>query len=104
MLSDADMGALRGGYRGVLFGISFFGDATAMLSQSDVNAPDGVSVEFSSDNVVSITAGLGATPDGFNGVFQNTQVLGDFNTVNNTLVINAVFLSETADASAFFTF
>lgn len=101
-LTDAQMTELRGGYRGVLFGISFFGDASRLLSQSDVDAPEGVTVDFTSDNVVSISAGLGSLPNGFNGVFQNTQVLGDFNTINNNLIINAVFVSDATDATAVF--
>ncbi len=103
-LSEDELAALRGGYRGVLFGISFFGDATSLFGQTGVEAPEGVSVDFTSDNVVQISAGLGTLPDGFNGVFQNTTIFGDFNTVNNNLVINAVFLNDATDASAFFTY
>lgn len=99
-LSNTEMAELRGGFRGVLFGVSFFGNATALAGSSSVGAPEGVTVDVRSDNLVQISAGLGQLPAGFNGVLQTTNIIGDMNVVNNNLVINAVFINDPSSLSS----
>jgi hypothetical protein len=48
------------------------------------------------DNVAEITMGIGNLPQGFSGIFQNISVPGNFNVVNNTMLMQVVIVQDAA--------
>lgn len=80
---DDELGDLRGG-AGVLF--SGFFDST-IDSASSAQLPDGTTVTETGDSQVEITSGFGSFAN-FNGVLQQANVRGDFNTVRNVMNVN----------------
>jgi hypothetical protein len=97
-MSDADMSGARGGYRGVSFGVYFNGSVSSSGNTGEL--PPGMSVMQDGDNRVQLQAALGDL-GGANGLFQFTNVVGDMNVVNNSIVINIMVLPDLpSDVSA----
>jgi hypothetical protein len=90
-MSEADMGTARGGYRGVSFGVYFNGSVSSTGATGEL--PAGMSVTQDSDNHVQLQAALGDLA-GANGLFQFTNVVGDMNVVNNSIVINVMIVPD----------
>jgi hypothetical protein len=90
-MSDADMSSARGGYRGVSFGVYFTGSVSSSGNTGEL--PPGMSVMQDGDNRVQLQAALGDL-GGANGLFQFTNVVGDMNVVNNSIVINIMVLPD----------
>lgn len=90
-MADSDMAQARGGYRGVSFGVYFNGSVSANGATGDL--PDGMSVTQTGDNRVQLQAALGDL-GGAAGLFQFTNVVGDMNVVNNSIVINVMVVPD----------
>jgi hypothetical protein len=90
-MADSDMAEARGGYRGVSFGVYFNGSVSSMGNTGEL--PAGMSVTQDGDNRVQLQAALGDL-GGANGLFQFTNVVGDMNVVNNSIVINVVIVPD----------
>jgi hypothetical protein len=97
-MTEADMSKARGGYRGVSFGVYFNGSVSSSGNTGEL--PPGMSVMQDGDNRVQLQAALGDL-GGANGLFQFTNVVGDMNVVNNSIVINIMVLPDLpSDVSA----
>jgi hypothetical protein len=90
-MNDDDMSQARGGYRGVSFGVYFNGSVSSQGNTGEL--PAGMSVTQDGDNRVQLQAALGDL-GGANGLFQFTNVVGDMNVVNNSIVINVVIVPD----------
>jgi hypothetical protein len=90
-VGDAEMAQARGGYRGVSFGVYFNGTISNPGNTGEL--PPGVSVTQDGDNHVQLQAALGDL-GGANGLFQFTNVVGDMNIVNNSIVINVMVVPD----------
>lgn len=90
-MADSDMAEARGGYRGVSFGVYFNGSVSSSGPTGDL--PDGMSVTQIGDNGVQLQAALGDL-GGASGLFQFTNVVGDMNVVNNSIVINVMVVPD----------
>lgn len=91
IMADSDMAEARGGYRGVSFGVYFNGSVSSTGNTGEL--PAGMSVTHDGDNRVQLQAALGDL-GGANGLFQFTNVVGDMNVVNNSIVINVVIVPD----------
>lgn len=90
-LGDSEMAEARGGYRGVSFGVYFNGSVSSSGNTGEL--PAGMSVTQSGDNQVQLQAALGDL-GGASGLFQFTNVVGDMNVVNNSIVINVMIVPD----------
>jgi hypothetical protein len=90
-LGDTEMAEARGGYRGVSFGVYFNGSVSSTGNTGEL--PPGMSVSQDGDNRVQLQAALGDL-GGANGLFQFTNVVGDMNVVNNSIVINIMVVPD----------
>jgi hypothetical protein len=90
-MADSDMAQARGGYRGVSFGVYFNGSVSSNGATGDL--PDGMSVTQTGDNRVQLQGALGDL-GGAAGLFQFTNVVGDMNVVNNSIVINVMVVPD----------
>jgi hypothetical protein len=90
-LGDSEMSEARGGYRGVSFGVYFNGSVSSAGNTGEL--PDGMSVTQSGDNQVQLQAAIGDL-GGASGLFQFTNVVGDMNVVNNSIVINVTIVQD----------
>jgi hypothetical protein len=90
-MDDNDMSKARGGYRGVSFGVYFNGSVSSAGNTGEL--PAGMSVTQDGDNRVQLQATLGDF-GGANGLFQFTNVVGDMNVVNNSIVINVMIVPD----------
>ncbi len=52
------------------------------------------------DNVAEITMGIGNLPQGFSGIFQNISVPGNFNVVNNNMLMQVVIVQDPAQLAS----
>ncbi len=90
-MNETEMAQARGGYRGVSFGVYFNGSVSSTGNSGEL--PAGMSVTQNGDNRVQLQAALGDL-GGANGLFQFTNVVGDMNVVNNSIVINVVIVPD----------
>ena len=90
-MNDADMAEARGGYRGVSFGVYFNGSVSSPGNTNEL--PAGMRVTQDGDNRVQLQAALGDL-GGARGLFQFTNVVGDMNVVNNSIVINVMIVPD----------
>jgi hypothetical protein len=90
-VGDGEMAEARGGYRGISFGIYFNGSVSSTGNTGEL--PAGMSVTQDGDNHVQLQAALGDL-GGANGLFQFTNVVGDLNIVNNSIVINVMVVPD----------
>jgi hypothetical protein len=90
-VNDSEMAAARGGYRGVSFGVYFSGTVSSTGNTGDL--PAGMSITQDGDNHVQLQASLGDL-GGASGLFQFTNVVGDMNIVNNSIVINVMVVPD----------
>lgn len=90
-VGDTEMAEARGGYRGVSFGVYFSGSVSNSGTPGEL--PAGMSVTQDGDNRVQLQAALGDL-GGANGLFQFTNVVGDMNVVNNSIVINVMVVPD----------
>jgi hypothetical protein len=90
-MDDAQMADARGGYRGVSFGVYFNGSVSSSGNTGEL--PAGMSVTQDGNNHVQLQAALGDL-GGASGVFQFTNVVGDMNVVNNSIVINIMVIPD----------
>jgi hypothetical protein len=90
-VGDSEMAEARGGYRGVSFGVYFSGSVSSAGNTGEL--PPGMSVTQDGDNRVQLQAALGDL-GGANGLFQFTNVVGDMNVVNNSIVINIMVVPD----------
>lgn len=82
-VQDNELGNLRGG-AGVLFSGFFDG---SIDSTTSTELPDGTTVTETGGSQVEITSGFGSFAN-FNGVLQQSNIRGDFNTVRNVMNVN----------------
>lgn len=90
-LGDNEMAEARGGYRGLSFGVYFNGSVSSSGNTGEL--PAGMSVTQSGNNQVQLQAALGDL-GGASGLFQFTNVVGDMNVVNNSIVINVMIVPD----------
>jgi hypothetical protein len=90
-VNDGEMANARGGYRGVSFGVYFTGSVSSGGNTGEL--PAGMSVTQDGDNRVQLQAALGDL-GGASGLFQFTNVVGDMNVVNNSIVINIMVVPD----------
>jgi hypothetical protein len=90
-VNDSEMAEARGGYRGVSFGVYFSGSVSSSGNTGEL--PAGMSITQDGDNHVQLQASLGDL-GGASGLFQFTNVVGDMNIVNNSIVINVMVVPD----------
>jgi hypothetical protein len=91
VMNEAEMAGARGGYRGVSFGVYFSGSVSTGGNTGEL--PAGMTITQDGNNQVQLQASLGDL-GGANGLFQFTNVVGDMNIVNNSIVINIMVVPD----------
>jgi len=97
-LPDAELAGVRGGFNGLAFAVFFqgFSDTNQFTGSLTVDTtgafggpPTSLSVNGNQVNMQAVIGNL----NGAQGVFQFTQVLGNFNVVNSIFNLQIVFLN-----------
>lgn len=109
LLDDAEMADMRGGFNGLAFSVSLSGLVTSSGNAFELSGAGTIgdtSFEFSPDfgdagGQVTIQSFVGDSLNGFRGIFQAANVIGEGIVVDQTLIMNVnVFLnSSTAPTS-----
>ena len=86
-MSEQELGEARGGFGGILFSLTGYGD----ISQLSGGLPEGVSIGSMSPDLVSLNVGLGSLPN-TGGFIQFASIIGNNNVINHTLNLNVYIL------------
>ncbi|MEW4467204.1 hypothetical protein AB1K62_05155 [Parasphingorhabdus sp. JC815] len=86
-MSDTELGETRGGYGGILFSLSGYGDISSLSG----DLPPGVNINSQSSDLVSLDVGLASLPN-TGGFVQFASIVGNNNIVNNNLTLNVYIL------------
>ncbi|MFI4975127.1 MAG: hypothetical protein ACHP84_11360 [Caulobacterales bacterium] len=84
-MDNKEMGEARGGFDGVAFGIFLNGTITQQVPPT---LPPGITVT-TTPNSIQVIGAFGNFA-GANGIFQLTNVNGNFNVINNNIIINVI--------------
>lgn len=109
-LEDADMADLRGGFNGVAFNFLLSGMVTDTGSAFELGGSGAIGdtrFEFAPDfgttgGQVTIQTVVGDSLNGFRGIFQAANVIGDGVVIDQTLIMNVnVFIENTTAPTSF---
>lgn len=92
-IDEGEMGDLRGGFRQTIaFGIFFYTNIVSPDGGANAQLPDNIGINYT-DGGAQVTMGVGDFGP-LQGIIQMTNINGDANIVNNTVVINVLTIDS----------